>query len=191
MKYSALLTLLILALIPARSGNDPRFTPAGELIRPTNYREWIYLTSGLGMSYGMRMPDTGPPDFDNVFVQPSAYKTFLATGRWPDKTLFILEVRSSQSHGSINKAGHFQTEILAIEAAVKDEARFKEKWAYVDFGQGASLHDTAKPFDGDSACNVCHSKNAAVENTFVQFYPTLLEVAKTKHTLNASYRPSE
>jgi hypothetical protein len=187
MKYASALILLL----PVLAGNDPRFTPDGEVIRPTNYREWIYLTSGLGMSYGMRMPDTGHPDFDNVFVEPTAYKAFMATGQWPDKTMFILEVRSSESHGSINKAGHFQTDVLAIEAAVKDETRFKEKWAYIDFSNGGTLHDTAKPFAGDSACNACHSKNAAVENTFVQFYPTLLEVAKAKHTLNASYKPNE
>lgn len=84
----------------------------------------------------------------------------------------------------------FQTQILAIEAEVKDETRFKEKWAFFDFGQGTSLRATAKPFAGDSACNVCHAKNAAVENTFVQFYPTLLEVAQAKHILNSSYHPN-
>jgi hypothetical protein len=183
--------IAIILLLPALAGNDPRFTPDGAVIRPTNYREWIYLTSGLGMSYGMRMPMGDKPNFDTVFVEPTAYKAFMATAKWPDKAMFILEVRSSESHGSINKAGHFQSNLLAIEAAVKDESRFKEKWAYVDFSDGGSLHDTAKPFAGDSACNVCHAKNAAVENTFVQFYPTLLEVAKAKHTLNPSYNPNE
>jgi len=28
-----------------------------------------------------------------------------------------------------------------------------------------------------------------VEHTFVQFYPTLLEIAKVKGTLNPSYKP--
>ena len=29
-----------------------------------------------------------------------------------------------------------------------------------------------------SACQACHGKNGAVENTFVQFYPTLIEMAR-------------
>jgi hypothetical protein len=29
--------------------------------------------------------------FDNVFVTPVAYKAFLQTGSWPDKTMFALE----------------------------------------------------------------------------------------------------
>ncbi len=183
-----MLTALSLTLLSAQTNDPaPRFTKDNELVRPANYREWIYLTSGLGMSYGVRPAGANSPAFDNVFVHPSAYKAFLASGKWPDKTMFILEIRSSASHGSINKAGHFQTDLVAIDAAVKDESRFKDKWGYFAFSSGGSLRDTAKPFAADSACNACHEKNAAVENTFVQFYPTLLDIARAKHTLNPAF----
>jgi hypothetical protein len=36
-------------------------------------------------------------------------------------------------------------------------------------------------------CVECHTKNAAVERTFVQFYPTLLEVARQKGTLKPGF----
>jgi hypothetical protein len=36
-------------------------------------------------------------------------------------------------------------------------------------------------------CYSCHAQHAAVDTTFVQFYPTLLPVATGKHTLSASY----
>jgi acyl carrier protein phosphodiesterase len=32
-------------------------------------------------------------------------------------------------------------------------------------------------------CYACHAEHAAVDNTFVQFYPALLEIAKQKGTL--------
>jgi hypothetical protein len=182
-RFTPGIMLFVFAVVPGFTSNDPRFTPDNELIRPANYREWIFLSSGLSMSYGIQPHMADKPEFDNVFVEPSAYKAFLATGKWPDKTMFILEIRFAETHGSINKSGYFQRDIVAIEAEVKDESRFKEKWAYVDFSPAGKLHDTAKPFAGDSACNVCHAKNAAVENTFVQFYPTLLEIAQAKHTL--------
>jgi len=161
---------------------DPRFTNDGQLIRPANYREWIYLSSGLGMNYGAT-PHAENPHFDNVFVAPAAYRAFLATGRWPDKTMFVLEVRASEQHGSINRDGHFQTDLVALEAEVKDESRYPQKWAFFSFGQAGSLLDANKAFPANSACNQCHAKNGAVDNTFVQFYPTLLEVAKAKGTL--------
>ncbi len=166
----------------------PRFTKDNELVRPADYREWIYLTSGLGMSYGPAAHETGDPPFDNVFVKPSAYRAFLETGKWPDKTMFVLEVRAAKQHGSINQAGHFQSDLVAVEAAVKDESRFPDKWAYFGFGGPKDMRETAKAFPSN-ACHSCHSQNGAVENTFVQFYPTLMPVAQAKGTVKASYRP--
>jgi cytochrome P460 len=167
---------------------DPRFTREGELIRPVDYREWIYLTSGLGMSYDSTATHETDPTFDNVFVNPAAYRAFLETGKWPDKTVFVLEVRSSASRGSINKAGHFQSGLVSVEASVKD-SRFPEKWAYFSFGGPGSMRASARAFPKEE-CHSCHSQHGAVENTFVQFYPTLLEVAKAKGTLKAAYSGS-
>ena len=35
-------------------------------------------------------------------------------------------------------------------------------------------------------CYSCHSENGAVDNTFVQFYPTMLEVARKMGTLRSN-----
>ena len=61
---------------------EPEFTKEGKLKRPADYREWIFLSSGLGMTYGAPT-DGGQPRFDNVFADPRAYKAFMATGVWP------------------------------------------------------------------------------------------------------------
>lgn len=152
----------------------PQFTKDNQLVRPTNYREWIYLSSGLGMAYS----DTGggPGAFTNVFVSPTAYREFVATGKWPDKTMFVLEERTASSKGSINKSGHFQAGLEGLAASVKDEKRFPEKWAYFSFG------DDGKPASANpkGGCWTCHNAHGAVANTFVQFYPTLKEIAQ-KH----------
>lgn len=184
----ALLTAAVIGGVPVgvdHSPPAPQFTKDNELVRPTDYREWIYLSSGLGMNYGPSAMDMEAA-FDNVFVHPAAYRAFIETGKWPDKTIFVLENRSAKQHGSINKAGHFQAELTGVEAAVKDESRFPEKWAYFGFGGPPSMQATAKAFPAN-ACHSCHSKNGAVENTFVQFYPTLLPVAEAKGTLKPSY----
>ena len=158
----------------------PRYTSDGKLVRPEGYREWIYVSSGLGMNYGPAAGESAA--FTNVFVAPDAYKHYLANGAWPDKTLFVLEVYSAASHGSIVKQGHYQDALLAVEAEVKDESRFPEKWAYFAFGVDGK---TASKIP-QTECWSCHSKNAAVENSFVQFYPTLLSVAYQKNTIKPS-----
>jgi Cytochrome P460 len=181
---SLLISLACLNLAGQQTRPDePQYTTDGQLKRPDNYREWIYLSSGLGMTYGFveSSANTASSDrFDNVFVAPQAYRAFLATGTWPDKTIFIMEVRTSASKGSINKGGRFQEELVGLEAHIKDESRFPAKWEFFGFGPGER---TGKPKGAKSSCQACHSTNGAVESTFVQFYPTLLPVAKAKGTL--------
>src|SRR5947209_8339295 len=108
--------LLILAAftVGAQTGDLPQFSSGGELALPKNYREWVYLSSGLGMTYGpAAATEPENPKFDNVFVNPPSYRAFVETGRWPDKTMFILEIRRSQGKGSINNGGRFQSEIVS------------------------------------------------------------------------------
>ena len=166
----------------AAAKGAPRFTADNQLIRPENYREWVYVSSGLGMSYSGEAGDASMgPMFDNVWVHPEAYRHFMATGTWPDQTMFVLEVRHSTGKASINKDGRFQAELVALEASVKDEKRFPTKWAYFGFMRDGKLQDSASAFP-NSACYQCHTTNAAVDHTFVQFYPTLRPVAEVKGT---------
>lgn len=164
---------------PAASANEPRYTADKKLLRPANYREWVYLSSGLGMNYGPSS-SSSMQMFTNVFVTPEAYREFMATGKWPDKTIFALEIYSPATHGSINNSGHYQDTLLALEAEVKDSST-PEVWRYYDFGTEAT-EAAALP---QQSCFQCHKAHAAVEFSFVQFYPQLLDVAIKKNVLNA------
>jgi hypothetical protein len=169
---------------------QPRYTGDMNLVRPTDYREWTFISSGLGMTYTPPSTEaqtqTGPPTFGNVFVTPSSYRSFLQTGKWPDKTVFVLEFRTSGSDASINKAGRFQSDLLSVEAEVKD-ARFPDGWAFFNFGPAASLQDSAAPLPVSRGCVECHTAHTAVERTFVQFYPTLMDVARRKGTVKPGF----
>jgi Cytochrome P460 len=166
------------------SGSGPEYTGDAQLKFPEHYREWIYLTTGFDMSYSPAM-QMGHHMFDNVFVNPEAYRAFLETGTWPDKTMLVLEVRGAEGRGSINKSGNYQgTETMGVEVHVKDEARFPGKWAFFGFDNAK----TAKMTPTTASCYSCHAEHAAVDTTFVQFYPTLLPIAKAKGTLSAAYQ---
>jgi hypothetical protein len=173
--------LCFAALHAAPQNSDsqqPRYA-GDKLVRPENYREWIFLSSGLGMSYN---PSANENEmFTNVFVPQWSYREFLATGKWPDKTMFVLEDRGSETKGSINKTGHFQGDLHRMGVEVKDESRFPEKWAYFNFATDTKTAG-ANP---KAACWQCHNDHAAVENTFVQFYPTLKPVAQKFGTYRA------
>ena len=142
------------------------------------------------MNYSPKAMDMqGQSMFDNVFVNPAAYRSFVATGTWPDRTVMVLEVRGAKSKGSINQHGHFQdTAIMGFEVHVKDGARFPGKWAFFEF-DAPSKNGTLVP--QGAPCYACHAAHAAVDTTFVQFYPTLLPIAKAKSTLAAAYLEEE
>jgi hypothetical protein len=167
------------------TSTQPEYAADSRLKLPENYREWVYLTTGFDMSYGPGAQMADHHMFDNVFVNPEAYKAFVDTGTWPDKTMLVLEVRGAEAKGSINQKGNYQsTEVMGREVHVKDEARFQGKWAFFGFDD----KKTAKMVPTNAACYTCHSAHAAVDTTFVQFYPTLLPIAKSKGTLSSSYQ---
>jgi Cytochrome P460 len=183
-----LLTSLMLG-VAACAAQQPGYNQAGELVRPEDYREWIWLTSGIGMTYGPAAPASASVQlFDNVFVSPGAWRSFRSTGVWPEKTMFVLEIRYSQSEGSINRGGHFQTDVSAIEMAVKDSAKTsQDKWSYYDFRTvGGDAARSAPALPKTAGCFACHTANGTVENTFTQFYPTALAIAREKGTVKAS-----
>jgi hypothetical protein len=164
-------------------GSKPEYTADAQLKLPEHYREWVYLTTGFDMSYTQNPMQMGHHMFDNVFVNPEAYKAFVETGTWPDKTIFVLEGRRAAGKGSINQSGNYQSDIMGVEVHVKDEARFPGKWAFFGFGDGK----IAKMIPTTATCYSCHASHGAVDTTFVQFYPTLLPIAKSKATLSPEY----
>ena len=160
------------------SSNDP-------IKFPEDYRQWVYLTTGFDMSYNPALQQMDHHMFDNVFVNPESYKSFVETWTWPDKTMLVLEVRGAKDKGSINQKGSYQdTEVMGLEVHMKDEARFPGKWAFVGFDD----NKVAKVVPPSAECYRCHADHAAVDTTFVQFYPTLLPIAKSKGTLSAAYQ---
>jgi len=157
---------------PDARSDLPQYANGNELVRPEGYREWIFLSSRLRMN--SKASSGEGETFSNAFVSPSAYHQFQATGGWPDKTVLVLEKRMSWSKGSVEIADHFETDLISVDVEVKDTARFAEKWAYFSFDSSAK---TAKA-NPRAMCWQCHNGGGAVENTYVQFYPTLKPLAQ-------------
>jgi hypothetical protein len=176
-----LATALLLAAATSDTGPGPRYNAAGQMLPPADYREWVYLSSGLDMSYSdaPKMHSM----FDNVFVDPAAWAAFKRTGHWPDKAVFVLEVRGANSKGSINQKGQYQTEErMGLEAHVHDEARFPGGWGFFAFG-GDDAPATLLPQAAE--CYACHRAHGAVDTTFTQFYPTAKPIAAKAGTFRA------
>src|SRR3984957_8677146 len=124
--------LIFLLTLIASAQDVPQYTGDGMMRLPANYREWVFLSSGLGMTYGPagQTNAQGNPRFDNVFASPAAYKSFLKTGMWPDKTMLVLAMRDSARLVSIDTGGRAPTVLAAVEMHVKNTARFQNGWGF-------------------------------------------------------------
>ena len=164
---------LLLAAAPEEKSPRPQYDAKGQLLRPDDYRQWMFLSAGYGMNYS---PSPGSHEmFTNVFVQRWAYQEFVNSGKWPEQTMFVIDERNAQRKGSINETGHFQTDLMGLAVEVKDSTRNPDKWAYYGFDAEGK---TAEAMPKGNGCWSCHDEHAAVEHSFVQFYPTLKPIAK-------------
>jgi hypothetical protein len=166
----------------AESASPARFEGKGTLLRPEGYREWIFVGSSLGLSYKENPEGADKPSADlglyhNVYINPSSYKAFASTGKFPDGTILVLELASAGVKKEPRLQGSYQNEFVALEATVKDSKRFAEEWAYFSFeGQDGKPVSKAQPFP-KNRCWSCHDQKAATDNVFTQFYPVLRAVA--------------
>lgn len=148
------------------------------LLRPEGYREWVFVGSSLGLRYNEGSPKSNAPagaseHFNNVYLNPAAFREFTRTGTFPDGTIFILEIASAEKKAEPGLQGAYAKEFTALEASVKDSSRFENGWAYFSFDAGnGQQKDKANPFP-KSRCFDCHHDKAAIDHVFTQFYPIL------------------
>ena len=181
-----ILSKLVCALLlaPCAVLAQPQYMDGDKMAVPADYRTWVFLTSSLDLNY-QTTAAPGHHMLDNVFVDPASYQAFLKTGTWPDKAILIKENRMAESAGTLSKSGQFQVGVMNLEIHVKDEARFPSgKWAFFVSADGKAAGGLMPQ---SANCYSCHQDHAAVDTTFVQFYPTLMPIAKDKGTISAAY----
>ena len=149
----------------------PQYDSTGALLRPKNFEHWTFVGSNIGMSYEENHP-RGPGEFHNIYTQSEAFDAYKTTGKFPEKTMFLLVVYEPAQKVSINKAGYFEGEFTGLAVSVKDPSRFKDGWAYFSFGEGGNLSETANALPSPM-CFECHDRHADDDHVFVQFHPVL------------------
>ena len=177
MRYLGLAAALLLASVGALA-EEPE-----TMAVPADYRQWVFLTSSLDLDYNTAAPRSEHM-LDNVFADPKAFAAFQKTGAWPVGSILIKENRNAESTGTLSKAGQFQAGVKNLEIHIKDGKRFAGKWSFFKSEDGKAPA-ALQPLSVN--CYACHEAHGAVDTTFVQFYPTLMPVAKEKGTISPSY----
>lgn len=169
--------------------NSASYTATGEVKIPVNWREWVYVGTPLTPN-ALNGGKAAFPEFHNVYIEPSAWAHYKATGKFADGTQIAKElvmIRKNDNNpkdGSseeVSGRGYFQGEFQGLELTVKDSKRFAKEpgnWAYFSFGHHKQPYaKTAKAFPADK-CNACHEASADKDFVFTQFYPVLRSIKK-------------
>jgi hypothetical protein len=175
-------------LAQSQSSDEPRYAPGGELLLPNGFDTWIFAGSNLGLSY---TPDaaaaaSAPPprapsqQFHNVSINKAAYDYFLTNGRFPERTVLVMQVfeAADKEPRGVLASGVFNGRRIGLEVAVKNTFRPDGKatpWAYYNFtdpSDRSKVLASATAFPDENCAN-CHQLHASIDNVWVQFYPAL------------------
>jgi hypothetical protein len=122
MKFASVVLSLLLLCGVSFASEVPASHPKmkAELLLPANYRNWVKLSPSMpGLPSHRHKHVAG-----KLFVEPLAFEHFTKTGEWPNKTVIVLELSSGKPGASA------KSEVMGLEAAVKDEAGFPDAWSY-------------------------------------------------------------
>jgi Cytochrome P460 len=146
----------------------------GEITLPENFRKhWVHL--GSWVVTDAKAPGHG---FHDVYTQPDAAKGYAKTGKFPDGTVLVKEIRKLGSGKMTTGEAQWATDNAVWFVMVKDsKSRFKgnpnwgEGWGWALFEAKNPKLNTAKSYI--ESCLGCHTPAQATDWVFVQGYPTI------------------
>ena len=150
------------------------FDDAGQLLRPTGYREWIFV--GTGTTPEVHDAEALFPDFQNVYIDPVSYAAWIETGEFPEGAILVKELLTLGETETAVGRGFWQDDYRSLSATVRSTARYPDtvgNWNYFNFtdAEAGVLTPAAAPLGTE--CSDCHVGNAPEGGVFHDLYPVL------------------
>ena len=158
---------------PARKALEiAHLTPTGDLTKPADLANWVFLGASLGMGYNPgSFNAANPGQFQVVLMEPNAYRHFVERGSYAAGSMFLLAFYNADAQArSINQNGFTQSDLTNYEIYLISPKEGSERHAFYMFGADATV---GKPLPPNNSCVRCHIDHGAFDGTFAQFYPTI------------------
>lgn len=175
----------------------PEYDKDGKLLRPTGFEKWVVVGTSIGLGYsdGDKPDPNNPGTFHNVYLQPEAFDHYVATGEFPEQSVFIVTNNRSQpakTKGPVSRTGFVAAPTSGLEIAIKDSKKYPEGWAYFMFhdkpGKSNPAVRTAEQAFDRKDCFDCHAEHAAKDNVFTQFYSVLTNAREKQQAQDAEVK---
>src|SRR5215471_2927646 len=106
------------------------FDSDGKLKLPTGFRSWVFVGAPLTPN-GLNNGKAGFPEYHHVYVEKKNVDEYLATGSFPEGTVFVKELTRvlnptfpDGSRKEPSGRGYFNGEYNGMDVTVKDSKRF-------------------------------------------------------------------
>ncbi len=160
--------LMAAVSLAAAAFAGPAYDADGKIIIPENMDRW----PTVGTTYALSYEGDGGTTLNSVRLDPESYEAYVKTGKFPVGAVFALEVRTPLTEVAPAKGGKTQGAVVGRSLHVKDEKGGPGTWTFYGYGAGAK---SGPAIARSQACYSCHEEHAAVDTTFMQYYPTLKE----------------
>ena len=178
-----------LFLIPviALAAGEKQFSPyvdgRGNISLPSDFRaKWVHLgtwivtsRAALGQDLGPTAPGTG---LHEVYTQPESVRAYKKTGKWPDGTVIVQEVRSIQwddlPTGHVMYAGEGAEWFVMVKDSrgrFKNNPIWGDGWGWALFRAADTKKNISTNYKND--CLGCHEVAKDTDLVFASGYPTL------------------
>lgn len=163
------------------------FTQKGELVRPSDYRTWVFMGAPLTPN-DMNGGSAAFPEFHNVYIDPGSYEHYKWTGKFREGTVIVKELVSVGTKQAASGKGYFEGEFLGVEAMVKSKERYPDvpgNWGFFRFtdekaaAKGELGNQKRVAPNVAASCVGCHAAGQD-DRVFTQHYPVLRAAKSAK-----------
>lgn len=182
--------VFMLSLVGPSNAQDAKyqasFTSDGQLIRPSGWREWIFIGSPLTPN-SLNGGAASFPEFHSVYIDPESWAEWKKTGKFREGTMLAKELTLVGDTAATSGIGFFNGALQGFEIAHKDTKRYPQEtagWAYYSFGHKPEPYSDTAVAMPTAACAGCHTAAAADDMVFTQYYP-IVQQAKASGELGA------
>ena len=177
------LAVVVVVPLPEASGQGEttgvlEFTKDGQLNQPAlgSWRTWPFMGTPVTPN-DMNKGKASFPEFHHVYIDPASYKTYAATGVFPEGTVIAKELVTAQKRKKASSGrGYFEGTHNGFEIAHKSKKLYPKEpgnWAYYSFGHHAPPYAAMAKRQPTESCASCHESLADEDMVFVQYYPNL------------------
>lgn len=176
----AFVTIISILLVPNVLAQGSEFSPyvdnQGNISFPTDFRT---SKAHLGSWF---VPDGGASGFHDVYTEKSSIEAFRKTGKFPDGTTIVKELRASKkgAYTTGQDVSHSTEELKQWFVMIKDsKGRFADNplwgdgWGWALFKPDNRAKNVAADYKTD--CLGCHVPAKGNDWIYIEAYPVLLE----------------